>query len=279
MGFQADNSSSPTSSLAVRVAKKVAWITSESNPCFAVMGCTPYVGVSAYATESVQASQLATYLNYSNLIPAGDAGFSDTGPYLIVVGAEARPTTYPNDDPASWPIQTGSSFGYSNGAGLYAGFISTLAAYNAPTGKSPFNISSVRWLPTLSQQAAMSTSQMVPLATNYLNAPVWVDAPTFAAPSSDYARLTTLRITFDAVQLVRAASLPFVGQGATLANKAAFDTAVSSALRSMTIAGALVSSDYNITYTPASNSAEVDLVLTPAFEIRTITISVSINLG
>ena len=282
-GFQADNSVNPTNSLAVRVAQKVAHLTSEANPCFAVMGLTsvgPNIGgVGLSATETVSAANLNTYLNYTNLVPAGSVSYAECGPYLSVVGTEARPVTYPTDDPVNYPIQTGSSFGYSNGAGLYAGFVSTLAAYNAPTGKTPFNISSVRWLPTLTQQNNMSNAQIVPLGTNYTNAPVWVDAPTFAAPTSDYARLTTLRIIFDAVQLVRAAAQPFVGQGATLANRTAFDTAVSSALRSMTLAGALVSSDYNITYQSASNSAEVDLVLTPAFEIRNITISVSINLG
>jgi len=162
---------------------------------------------------------------------------------------------------------------------LYAGFVSTLASYNAPTGKTPFNISSLRWVPTRSQQNTVSTSQIVPLATNFNRVPIWVDAPTFAAPTSDYARLTTLRIIFDAVQLIRQVAQPFVGQGATLANRTAFETAISSSLRSMTLLGALLNSDYSVTYAAASNSAQVDLVLTPAFEIRNILISVSINLG
>lgn len=285
-GFQADNSANPTTSLAVRVANKMAEITSDSNPCFAVMGVTSVSStnpVSSPATELVNAATLSTYLTFPNLIAAGAPAFNDTGPYLSIVATEARPVTYPINNPATTGIgtsvQTGSPFGYSNGAGLYAGFVSTLASYNAPTGQNPFNISGIRWIPTLTQQNTISTSQIVPLATNYLKIPVWVDAPTYSAPSSDYARLTTLRIIFDAVQLVRAAATPFIGQGSTLANRTAFDTAISSALRSMTIAGALTASDYNITYTPASNSAEVDLVLTPAFEIRNITISISINLG
>lgn len=270
-GFQADNSNSTTTSLAVRIANKMAAITGDSNPVFAVMGLTSVgptnVGTGQYATEQVSAANLATYLQYPNLVTAGNTAFNETGPYLSIVSGEARPVTYD------------LSYGYSNGAGLYAGFISTLASYNSPTGQTPFNISSLRWVPTRTQQNAISTAQVVPLATNYQRVPIWVDAPTFSAPTSDYARLTTLRIIFDAVQLIRQAAQPFVGKGATLANRTAFETAISSALRSMTIAGALLASDYTVSYAAALNTAEVDLVLTPAFEMRNIIISVSINLG
>ena len=279
MGFVADNSASPSTSLAVRVANKMATLTSEGNPVFAVMGVTPVVGTGADATENVSAANLNTYLEFSNLTSANNANFNGAGPYLSVVATEIRPITYPTDDPSGYAVQTGSSFGYSNGAAMYAGFVSRLAAYNAPTGQTPFNISSVRWLPTVSQQSTITTAGIVPLALNYLRQPTWVDAPTYASTGSDYSRLTTLRIVFDAVQLIRNASVPFVGQGSTLANRTAFDTAVSSALRAMALSGAITASDYNINYFPATNSAEVDLVLTPAFEIRTINISVSINLA
>lgn len=275
-GFTANNSANTSSSLAVRVANKMAQLTLEGTPVFAVMGLKPVV---AGATETVPAATLNTYLTLPTMVSRDDASFNGTGPYLSIVATEIRPLTYPKDDPAGYPIQTGSSFGYSNGAAMYAGFISTLAAYNAPTGKTPFNITSVRWIPTVPQQAIISTEGMVPLALNYLRQPTWVDGPTYASTGSDYSRLTTLRIVFDAVQLLRNASVPFVGQGSTLANRTAFDTAVSSALRSMALSGAVTASDYNINYHPATNSAEVDLVLTPAFEIRSITISVSINLA
>ena len=280
-GFVADNSSNPTQSLAVRVANKMAQLTADGNPVFAVMGLTPVTGTTgtAAATENVTASNLNAYLNFPNLVPSSDSNFNGCGPYLSIVATEIRPITYPVNDPTGYPIQTGSSFGYSNGAAMYAGFVSTLSAYNAPTGKTPFNISSVRWLPTVTQQSVITIAGIVPLALNYLRQPTWIDAPTYASVGSDYERLTTLRIVFDAIQLIRNAAVPFVGQGSTLANRTAFDTAVSSSLRAMALSGAVTKSDYNINYHPATNSAEVDLVLTPAFEIRTINISVSINLA
>ena len=294
LGFVADNSADPALSLAVRVAKKIASITAESNPCFAVMGLTPvswnntalsalptYAGgaTGTLASETASNATLAEFVKLNNLVPAADASFEGTGPYLTIVGTECRPVTYPKDDPAGYVATTGSSFGYSNGAGLFAGFVGTLANFNSPTGQTPFNISNIRWIPTTSQQTALSDSSVVPLGINYGRKPVWVDAPTFGGNGSDYHRLSTLRIVFDAVQLIRQASGPFIGQSATLALRTGFDTAISSALRSMTIAGALVRSDYNIVYSAATNSAEVDLVLTPAFEIRNINISVSINLA
>lgn len=266
MGFQADNSSSSATSLAVRVANKCAEITARSNPVFAVMGLTPYVGVGQYATENVVAGQLGPYLAYPNLISTNDPSFNSCGPYLSVVSTEVRPITYD------------LSMGYSNGACLYAGYVSTLASYNAPTGKNQYNVSSMRWVATRAQQDTISTNQIVPLAVDYNKVPIWVDAPTYAVPTSDYARLTTLRIIFDAVQMVRQVAQPFVGQGATLANRTSLETAISSGLRGMQQLGALLASDFTVSYSPQSNSAEVDLVLTPAFEMRNIIISVSVNL-
>jgi hypothetical protein len=42
--------------------------------------------------------------------------------------------------------------------------------------------------------------------------------------------------------------------------------------------GALLDSDFTVSYIPAENKAIVDLVLTPAFELKNIDVQVAINL-
>jgi hypothetical protein len=46
----------------------------------------------------------------------------------------------------------------------------------------------------------------------------------------------------------------------------------------MQVKGALLESDFNVTYVPSDNMAIVDLVLTPAFELNSIQVQISINI-
>lgn len=272
-GFYADSSSSAASSMALRVAQAVSAITSRGTPCFGVLGVKPYLGSGAFAMENVIASELANYVLFPNMPSNADTAMGGYGPYLSVVAAEMRPVTYPLNK------TTGIfDWGYANGACHYAAQTSTLASYVSPTGQNLSNVSALRWTPTRTQQDVnISRRGMVPLGINYNRVPAWVDATTFAAPASDYARLTTLRIVFDAVQLTRQIAEQYVGQAATLQHKNAFETSISAGLRGMITLGAVNSADFSVSYMPAQNSAEVDLVLTPAFEMRSIIITVSVN--
>ena len=56
------------------------------------------------------------------------------------------------------------------------------------------------------------------------------------------------------------------------------ETAITSGLRGMQIVGALLGSDFTVSYIPNENKAVVDLILTPAFELKTIEVQVAINL-
>jgi phage tail sheath protein FI len=89
--------------------------------------------------------------------------------------------------------------------------------------------------------------------------------------------LTTKRIVDEAANLVRQVTQKFVGEPSTVQMRNSMETAISSALRGMQLLGALLTSDFNITYIPAENKAIVDLVLTPAFELKTIQVQIAIN--
>jgi hypothetical protein len=56
------------------------------------------------------------------------------------------------------------------------------------------------------------------------------------------------------------------------------ETAISSGLRGMQIKGALLESDFNVTYVPSDNKAIVDLIITPAFELKSIEVQIAVNI-
>lgn len=262
-GFYADNSTSTSTSLAARVSDWCATITDRSHPVFAVMGIKPFLPASEFAGESLTATNLATHTALSNLVNKDSI---DSGQFLSVVAAEIRPLGYEPD------------WGYSNGAALYAGFVSQLRSWSASTGKLVFNATGIRYNPTRSQQASMSGKGVVPVALDFSRRATYVDGITFAAEGSDYSRLTTLRIVFDAVQLIRQVSQGFIGEAATLQHRNAFETAITAGLRGMQQAGALLDSGFVVSYIASENKAVVDLVLQPAFELRNIEIQVAVNL-
>jgi hypothetical protein len=70
----------------------------------------------------------------------------------------------------------------------------------------------------------------------------------------------------------------FIGEASTLQTRNSMETAITSALRGMQQMGALLDSDFSVSYLPAQNKAFVDLVLTPAFELKNIEVQVSISI-
>lgn len=287
-GYSADLLSASGQPMAARIAKLTGGITANSYPCFSVLGVRPYVGSGNNAMENVIASELNAYVQFGNVATGGvapAAGYTglynlassntlmgDFGPYLAVVSGEIIPVTYPFDT----TLNT-FDWGYSNGACMFAAQAAGLAPWIAMTGKVLPNVSKVRYNPTIAQVSVIDSYNICPSDVNFNNQPYWVDAPTFSLPGSDYARLSTIRIIFSAVQAVRQLALQYVGQPASLQVQNAFQTAISSTLRGMITLGALNAADFNVSFFPVTNSAEIDLVLTPAFEIRTVILSISVN--
>jgi len=270
IGFHADNSQSIASSWASQVASKCASITANSHPCFAVMGIKPFMGAST-ATGGMTPSDVNGHIGAAGLTNLADkeaAGLGNNGIYLSVVATEAYPLGY-NDV---------TNFGYSNGAAVYAGAISQLDPWSSPTGKTVYNIESIRYSPTRTQQLSLIGLGVVPLSLDFKRIPRWIDAMTFSKLNSDYTRLTTLRIVFRSVQMVNVVSQKFIGEVSNLQSRNALETAITSGLRGLQQDGALTASDYTITYLPNENKAIIDLVIRPAFELRNIEVNVSVQL-
>lgn len=265
-GFHANNTSTVAQSWAYKVAAKVKDISENTNPCIAVMGVKPY---DAGTKEVMTPAQIASHISLSTLPSKEDAAFKEYGPYLVVVATEIKPVGYRNS--------AGADFGYSNGACATAASVSRLSSYSAITNKPLYNVQGLRYVPTRTQQQSLANKGVNSVLLNFNKVAVYGDGVTFAALNSDYVRLSTKRIVDEAASIVRQACQKFVGEPSTVQMRNSMDTAISSALRGMQLLGALLSSDFNVTYVPAENKAIVDLVLTPAFELKTIQVQIAIS--
>jgi len=270
LGFHADNSTVFVNSWLAKVARKCKTITANSHPCFAVMGIAPYIGA-ATANGGMTPAAVQGHIGsagMASLIERDNSNLDNDGVYVSVVAAEIRPVGY----------NAASNLGYSNGAAMYAGAIAALDSWSAPTGKVVYNVESLRYNPTRTQQNAMIAKGVVPIALDANRIARWVDALTFSKPLSDYTRLTTLRIVFDSVLMVRSVSQKFIGEASNLQARNSLETAITTGLRTMQQEGSLISSDFTVRYVSADNEALIDLVLRPAFELRNIEVSVSVQL-
>jgi hypothetical protein len=267
-GFYANNSTNATKSWAVRIANAVKDIAENSHPCFAVMGIKPWNPLSSNY-ESMTPSQVGTHLGslpLVGLLSRDSVGLAEVGRHVVVIATELKPVNYP----VEW--------GYANGATTLAAAVSRMSSFTSPVNKTAYNVSSIRYNPTRSQQLALSNLGVNCLALNFNKVPTFIEGLTLAGSTSDYTRLSTMRIVTEASLLIRQVCQKFIGEPSTIQTRNSMETAITSALRGMQQLGALLDSDFAVSYIPAENKAFIDLVLTPAFELKNIEVQVAINL-
>ena len=174
---------------------------------------------------------------------------------------------------------TTSIYGYiASSAPSYAGFVTTLDSKSAPTNKV---IPRVRLANNLSN-AKLDTLAGVKY-TMLASKPKGVvvsDAPTAARQDSDYQRQSTVAIVKDTIDTVRSVADPFVGEANNAQRRAALETAIDAALGNLQRNGYLQRYELSVTSTPQQQvvgDATIDLILVPAFELRQITIVLSLS--
>jgi hypothetical protein len=189
----------------------------------------------------------------------------DNGKYLSVLSAQ------PLFSNAVSPSYTSSA------AAVYAGMISDLPVESAPTNKV---ISSVGLTFNLNiSKVDILAGQRYVHFHSKPKGVVVADAPTASRPGSDYTRLTTNRIVKAAVDAVRLVSDPFLGEGLSGAKMSALDTAQEQVLTKLQKGGVLKRYSKVLSATPEQavlGQASVELTLVPAFELRQITVTVSL---
>jgi hypothetical protein len=267
-GFHADNSPVPLNSWAFKVARKAKEISEELHPCVAVLGVKPYLSVS----ENMTASEVRAHLALNDLVSV-DSGpaFEDYGPYVTVVATEVRLV-----NPRS--LAEVRNFGYTNGATSVAAAMSRLPSYSSLYNKPLFNVQALRYSPSRSLQGELVAKGVNTVAINFNKLAVFAESVTFAKKTSDYVRLSTKRIVDEATSLVRQVCSRFIGEPSNIQNRNGMETAITGALRGMQTLGALLDSDFVVSYIPSQNKAIIDLVLTPAFELRNIEVRIAISL-
>lgn len=268
-GFFADNTTVIANNWAVKIADAVKGINENSHPCFAVLGLKPYTG----ANDVMTPGQVNTHLALPNLADrdstttVNGVAAKELGRHVAVIGAELKPANYP----AAW--------GYSNGSAAFAAAVSRMASYTSTINKTVYNIAALRYNPSKSTLLAMTNKGVNSIMLNFNRAPIFTDGVTFAGSTSDYSRLTTLRIVNEAMLVVRQSCQKFIGQPSTIQVRNSMETSITSSLRGMQQLGAILDSDFNIRYIADENKALIDLVITPAFELKNIEVQMSVELG
>lgn len=190
----------------------------------------------------------------------------DLGKYISVVGAQVL---------LSNSFQTTSYI--ASFAPTYAGFVSKLVPNSAPTNKVvpgvrlPFRVKNSK-LDDLAG-AGFVMLRAVPKGV------VVADAPTAARYTSDWRRLSTIRIVKATLDALRVAADPFLGESLSGARLAALDTTVDRVLGKLVKAGFLQRYDHKLLSTPTEQvqgRARLELKLVPAFELRALTVYVSL---
>lgn len=175
---------------------------------------------------------------------------------------------------------------YCNGVVTYAALVSTLTPQSAPTNKPIAGVGTLNYSLSLRQLNQLSGNKYVSFRLK--NGAIYVTDGITTAPdliiggivqASDYTRLSTLRITHAAINLVRQVSDPFVGEPNGMAQSNALTAAIKSGLEKMKAAGAI--QDYRFSVIPDRGAgvlgqSKVTLQLIPAFETRKIVVDVSL---
>lgn len=274
-GFYADNTTTVANNWAYKVAVATKSIAENTNPCISIMGVKPFVDTTN-VSDRMTPGQVATHLALANL-PLRDANslWTTVGPYVTIVAAEVKPINYVN---AGLVWAPSVDMGYANGAAHLAATMSRLPSYSSVVNKPLYNVDQLRYTPSRAQQTSLSDKGINTVIINFNKIPVFGEGLTFGQSTSDYTRLSTKRIVDEATLVVRQVCQKYVGQPSTIEVRNSMETAITSGLRGMQLLGALLGSDFNVTYVPSQNKAIIDLVLTPAFELKTIEVQVAIAL-
>ena len=237
----------------------------------------------SYASQYLQASAFQAIDTSGSGIVDELGNKVDIGAYVNVIAAPIRclnSVTRKLADESDATL-TNTSINTS-GAAAYAGLISSLDPHSGTTNKPIPGIVPSRKL-SLTQADSINTYRLVTMLERSRGFVV-VQGHTGAYKVNDYTRsdytqLTTVRITQAAIDQIRLATEPFIGEALNGANLNAMRQAVDTGLRNMKLAGALNRYDFNILSTPDQQvlgQATVDLTIVPAFELVRVNVSVKL---
>jgi hypothetical protein len=202
----------------------------------------------------------------------------DLGRYISVVADTLR---FINEESGRQAPTLG--YYHANGVSAYAGLVSSLPSFVGTTNQIIRGATPVR---------ALAPTQVERLANKryvtFINRPtgyVVADGVTWAhrisdEVRSDFTQLTTIRIAFDAVNFVRAGLFRYLGQPNNAQIRAAIEADIDVALSNLQRLGALQKYTFRLNLTAQKmvlGKMDIEMTLTPAFEIKTITLTTGLS--
>lgn len=208
--------------------------------------------------------------NDGNIIQDADGNRIDLGMYISILAApdvrinNSRFGTYATNSPA-----------------IYAGFLSTLPVKSSPMNKDVPGILGLRYNLSSQQVNDLLGAGYVTYETRDNGARIVVaDAPTAAAPTSDYHELVSFRAVKAAADEVRAATNPFRGESNDVANRNAMTSAIDKRLAAMKEAGAIQGYEFRVISSLADQilgRATIELTVVPPMTLKKITTIISLT--
>ena len=181
---------------------------------------------------------------------------------------------------AQYPVNTGNGYNYiSSGASGYAGMLSTLDADVSSTNQS-VDLKSTSLMFTLSnyQLTKLNAAGIVCFRQVGTGIKV-VDGITQDTADSPYRRLSTTKVINATAKLLRDAILPFIGRTRSDTTMNSMETAIKSALNSIT--GILINKYTYEIVTDAENDylgvVRIKYAIVPAYEIRQVINEIEIS--
>ena len=169
----------------------------------------------------------------------------------------------------------------TTGEAIYAGLLCKLPLTSATTFKNlgP-QVAGCRY--KLSSRQLNTLTGLRYVSARLLSDGTWVitDGVTAEYVGGDYTRMTTVKIVFASMDVVRKSGQPFMGELFNPAKKAALETAINKGLLAMQEGGILKKYTFKINQTAAQATAgvaTVPLVLWPEFELRRIEVTVQLS--
>ena len=207
----------------------------------------------------------------------------DGGRFLSIVAMAAQ-VSHPDVSRLAVRLgQAGQTRMNTNGAGSYAGLITTLPPERAPTNRNIAGLISARQMAPGFAETLMEYRYVTALdrAKGYVVAAAVTAAHNAGIYTrSDFVNLTTVRITYAAIDQIRLAGEDFIGGPINPMSMASLKSAISAGLNRMKAHGALRRAAFDILVTPdmqVLGEVSVDLTIVPAFELRVIKVVTSLT--
>lgn len=167
----------------------------------------------------------------------------------------------------------------TNIANVIAGLISSLPTNVSTTARACPAVQMDYFMPaSVADEAA--GARLIALI-NDDGVPTITDGPTFALTTSDYRRLTTMRIVSKIVEEIRLTSKPFLGRGQSTSRALAHETQLQAVIqKNINEDETITSGSFIVSQTRAqkvNGEKNISLTLTPVFELRRINLDVSLQ--